>query len=307
MSAITVRTRGNRARLTVLCTDSTPHTITIDRDGTITNEHHSPDEAAVILALGGTPSPCGQAEQIYHAAHIVYLARTGEHDDPTATFSSRRSWRTRTDCPTCGYHPSAAHIHTIGHQLGSQGLSEFVRAGSTLVTWLHRTGRPSTALTSTRDLVTAGLVTAPDSNGIRLTPQTLTTLPFIRAAYSVIGEDLNSALRMRRGGLTVHWLTDLGRHLNPRTRNRIAAETAAAGSRSGPTERAIIKARNINARTIAQFLNAGIHSHLHTYARAHARPDQVLTVYDATQGRTTLADLLEQGHTVTEAVRRAAT
>jgi hypothetical protein len=309
MPQIAVRTRGPIASFTVTCTDGAAHAFTVTLDGTVTNTHHDPDEAAVMIALGGRPNPCGQALQVLDAARTVYNARTGQSDTPDARYTNRRGWHTPTDCPACGTHGTATHINSLDHQLGVHALTDAQRAGDTLLRWMHRHGRPSTVLTTQRDYLTRGNPTIRSARRVYLNRYDLTTVEFLTAGRALFGSDDRAVLALRRNGISTQWLTALSRTLTPRGIDHIRrthTQAEAGTGRPSPIERALIKARNVSPRTVADYLNAGIHSHLHTYARAHARPDQVLAVYAATNGTTTLADLLATGLSAPDAVASAA-
>lgn len=295
MPNISVRTRGSIARFALDCGGDL-HRFSISIDGTVSDSSHDPDEAAVMVALGGRPHACGCAIQAYKSALIAYKANLGLEDNPAARYRTRSGWVSGDQaCDACyAYGNTIAHVNSVEHQLASQGLAEFIPAATTLLRWMHRNGEASQVITARHQLREAlprgmrGTFTASDRR-IALTPR------FINAAVEITGPNFNNIEKLRRNGVKVQWLNRLVSDLSGPAKTKIAERGRFSG---------IVKARNVDARIVAKFLNAGIYDHIHTYARAHVRPEQVLAVYRETNGSKTLADFMEEGLSAPQALAR---
>lgn len=293
MPEISVRTRGDLASFSLTCGD-TQHTFRADLNGNLIDSPHDPDEAAVMVALGGRPHACGCAVQAFKAARISYRAAIGKEDNPSARYRRRNGWVTGdVECSQCNsYGNTIEHINSVEHQLGIQGLEEYIPAGKALLRWLHRRGESASVLRTRQELRQAfprghRLAFSASSRRSFLTPE------FISNALSIVGENYHQVEQMRRQGIKVQWLRSLVSHLDSDTKDKIARRNRFSG---------LFKARNVEAVTVARFLNAGIYDHIHTYARAHVRPEQVLAVFRATRGRKTLAEFLDEGMTAPQAL-----
>lgn len=292
MPEITVRTRGDLASFSLPCGD-TEHFFRADLAGNLFDSAHDADEAAVMVALGGRPHACGCAVQALHAARIAYKAAIGQEDNPSARFRRRTGWTTgETACPSCSsYNNSIEHINGVEHQLSVQGLQEYIPAAKNLLRWLHRRGENSTVLRTRQDFIQAfprdGR--SPYLFGRRwfLTPE------FIDLALQIVGDHYGQVEQMRRNGIKIQWLRLLVTNLENDTKVKISNRNRPSG---------LLKARNVDPLTVAKFLNAGIYDHIHTYARAHVRPEQVLAVFRATRGSKTLAEFLDEGLTAPQAL-----
>lgn len=293
MPSIAVRTRGDFARFAIECGGDS-HTFQMTLAGEILDGAHDPDEASVMVALGGRPHACGCAVQAFKAARVAYRAAVGLEDNPDAKFRRSGGWITSTGrCASCStYGNSLEHVNGVEHQLGVQGLSEYVDTARLLVRWMHRRGEASTVLRTRQELRQAfprrhRVPYASSSRGMVLTPQ------FIDSALSIVGENYNQVEHLRRNGIKVQWLRSLVANLDTNAKRKIAQRNRFSG---------LVKARNVDAVTVAKFLNAGIYDHIHTYARSHVRPEQVLAVFRATNGRKTLAEYLDEGLTAPQAL-----
>lgn len=293
MPEIRVRTRGDFATFSLPCGDS-EHSFRADLLGTLIGSPHDPDEAAVMVALGGRPHACGCAVQALQAARISYRAAIGKEDNPAARYRRRNGWVTGdTACAKCtSYGNTIEHVNSVEHQLGIQGLDEYIPVAKTLLRWFHRRGEASQVLRTRQELRQAfprGNRLAFSSSNRRscLTPE------FIDIALSIVGENYNQVEHLRRNGIKIQWLRSLVANLDGDAKLKISQRNRFSG---------LVKARNVDAVTVAKFLNTGIYDHIHTYARAHVRPEQVLAVFRATRGRKTLAEFLEEGLTAPQAL-----
>jgi hypothetical protein len=292
MPEITVRTRGDFASFSLPCGD-TEHSFRADLEGNLFDSAHDPDEAAVMVALGGRPHGCGCAVQALHAARISYRAAIGLEDNPSARYRRRNGWATgEATCQSCSsYENSIEHVNGVEHQLSIQGLQEYISAAKTLLRWLHRRGKNATVLRTRQELRNA----FPRSSRLPyvsarrwcLTPE------FIELGLAIVGENYHQVDQLRRNGIKIQWLRTLVANLDSSAKTKI-------GNRNRFSS--LAKARNVDAVTVAKFLNAGIYDHIHTYARAHVRPEQALAVFRATRGRKTLAEFLDEGMTAPQAL-----
>jgi hypothetical protein len=304
---VQVRTRHDKATITTLCTDGAEHRFTINIDGTITNSHHLEGEDDVIVALGGEPTMCGKAVIAYEAARDVHRAQLGVADVPNLTWNRRRGWVIKNDhictgarCP--GAHHDLAHVMKMRTQLHVRNLNgaDFDRAGGTFLRWLNRVVSPATVYAKKADLIDAEGLSVPRRDRFYLgntIAYMVLTPEFVRLSKAVVGMNLSYNVSLRTRGVTVQWLRTLVENLDARTLRKIRRHDEKMVA-------ALSAARNVDPRAVAALLSAGVYSHLHTYVRAHARPDQVLAVYRATNGQTTLADLLDEGLTVHQAIQR---
>lgn len=296
---IRVRTRGELATVVTTCADGAEHRFTITPDGVTSNTHHDADEDAVVIALGGAPSACGQAMLAFEAARTAHQAHQGIRDVKGLRWTRRRGW-TLTDT-LAGSLSDLSNARRVAQAKNLD--SDYQHAADIMFRWLTRTRGESIIYSEANDLFADFPIFNTRQNRYLSGGQIrhlMLTKQFIDDARIVVGNDLQKVCHLRNSGITTHWLHSLVSNLRPRTARSLARHgedliTALRG------------ARNVEARVVAGFLNAGIYAHLHTYARAHARPDQVLTVYRATNGQTTLADLLGQGLGLTDAIRSVTT
>jgi hypothetical protein len=306
--SFTVRTRGNNATVTATCNDGAVHRFTISIDGTITNSHHEADEDSIIVALGGEPSACGKAVQVYQAARDTYNAYAGIADVPGIRWSRRRGWHVNSQeatCPDtyCGSRNALTHSSSVSHLIFSRGIARstedpntrlILNAGATFNRWLHRNLGTAQPYATLGEMMRAHNITVGRHHTRMRINRSVITRQFVDNAVRIVGANPIRVLSLRDNGISLGWLTKLVAELNPRTLRKVRAHEN--------IETALQGARNVDPVIVAGFLKAGVYSHLHTYARSHARPSQVLTVYRATNGRQTLADLIEEGMSVHEAI-----
>lgn len=300
-SPIQVRTRGTRAFVTVACSDGQPHRFSIELDGTSSNTFHAPDEDAVITALGGQPSACGTILRVFSIVRHIHAAQAGVRDIPGLRYGTRRGWYQRNgiEVPTrSGFrnHISMRQASSIPFQLNAHGIPhDYRRAANTMLSWIARNSEPLIPIETNETLAALGVEVPARFTNYALQWQ-LITPAFVTAAKDLVGPKIIKILELRQEGLTVQWITELAETLTARAKRRLRRRDGIA--------RALGCARNLNPRLVARFLERGIYSHIHTYVRASATPDQVLAVFQASNGERTLATLLEQGMTVTDAVAR---
>jgi hypothetical protein len=308
----TVRTRLSVATFTVPCLAGETHTVRITTDGQITNPHHDLEADEIILALGGEPHPCGRAVVAFEIARDIYRARAGERDVPNVRGKHGTGWRPRGEgCPDCTrYSRPMDHFLTPSHQAHVRNVSDLAHPISILVRWLVRNSNAGLAYTN-GDVIATDFPALLDSlrsnrftsyqKGLVLTPA------FVEAATTVLGAHLGDIYALRSLGVRVEWLRTLTAGLNRSAKAHLVARATASRTRYSTTSKVstlLNSVRNVDPATVAKFLNAGIYAHIHTYARAHVRPAQVLAVFNATGGDTTLADLMNEGLTVQQALRR---
>lgn len=302
----TTSARLTRLTVTSTCTDGETHRFQIGLDGNIENVNHDADTDAVVRALGGEPHACGVALLTYEAAKAAFDAYAGVADNQEARYNGRR-WKIEQTCQSCGRYPTLAHLNSTTHYLGVQGLTSFTRQANIIFRWLKRNHpevrEPYQNISEIR-------ADYPQPVAARVQPlnwregysgnirQSTITRPFIDAARLVLGTELHRATALRNKGVTVQWVTALAHSITGRAAQRFrevndteSALTILAG------------ARNVAPAKVAAFLNAGIYANIYTYVKAHATPEQVKFVWNATQGRKSLAVLMnETGKTAAEIV-----
>lgn len=293
MPVLNVRTRGEVAHFSLACGGEN-HSFRMNVNGEIFDSTHDPDETAVMVALGGRPHICGCAIQAFKAAVISYRSAIGCEDNPAARFRRSTGWLTgEQSCDDCSHMGNTiAHVNSIEHQLASQDLSDFIPMAKTLQRWLHRRGESPKVLKTRYELRQAfprghHLSLGNRERQMNLTPE------FINLALTIVGDHYHQVEQLRRYGIKVQWLRSLVNNLTDGAKDKIARRNRFSG---------LHKARNVDPSIVAAFLNEGIYDHIHTYARAHVRPSQVLAVFRKTRGSKTLADFLEEGMTAPQAL-----
>lgn len=290
---VVVRTRGPRATFQVTCLDGQIHRFTMSADGTLDNPHHDADEDAVIAALGGAPHPCGRAHLAYQAALIAANASSGRSDDPAARYSQRSGWRSGEPCPTC--RGTAEHVNSVAHQLHLRGIDDLHRPAETLRRWIERNHPAPRPYRKTSELLADfPRLNVDSSRWLGVYRNDLLTRAFVTAGTVEIGMSIHDVISLRRSGISTQWLTALADQLSPQAKRKLRG-------RMNRKVAVLAAARNVSPSVIAAYLNAGIYGHLHTYARAHAQPADIIAVYRA-EAPGTLADMLRAGMTVHEAL-----
>lgn len=305
----TVRTRGNTAFFTVPCLDGETHKFTITTDGVITNPHHDAEDDAVILALGGQAHPCGLTTVAYRAARESFDAENGIRDVPGLRYHNYR-WRDGgTDrCPTGGCGPSIDHISSVKHR--SVTLGADITAARTLFNWLLRNNGIESTVSARRVERRAELIALLSEhglppNGANQFLSNLITPAYLGAALKIVPDSTHMSVRdrhqeildLRNGGITLDWIRTFAEHVSP--------GAVQNGMQAGRTYYKSLKhARNVDPIKVARLNNAGIVSHFYTYVKAGATPEQVLKVYKATNRTTALADLLNEGLSIPQAITR---
>lgn len=313
---MTFRSRGDIATVHVDCHDE-QHVVRVSLDGEITTSHDR-DLDAVLVALGEAPHPCQVAENSYRAALEIDRVTRGLADPAgLRAVGTNRRWETTTPCPQClrnrPNHPTPVGTSVLTHFIHPTHLAATMHADATLIThftkWLSRRITDPDRIPPQRSRNTpAAAECFRQLLGHPLTPYDrhtwLLTLRYLEAFTTVAG--LPAANRTpvyplvtRYRGLRAEWLTELASAVTPQAINR------AVHAHSNDHDwwlRSLFAARNIPAATIARYLNHGITTHLYTYAKYQATPEQILAVYRATNGQATLADYLNNGTSIPDAL-----
>ena len=258
-----------------------------------------------MFALGAEPHACAEAYKIYQAATEAYNAEIGVSDYSKASYGSRRGWHTPNgcSCPRRGY--GIAHINSIQHILAETNTTDTGTAGKTLLAWMRRNGEENQIFKTVEALTEAyPNIVVPEYATMRSPINTymnlanfMLTPAFMEAVFKIFPNNATIAYILRiEKGIKVDWLTTLTNNLTRATLTKLHNhdDTKLVNTLAG--------ARNMNAHKVAAFLNAGIYANIYTYIKNGATPEQALTVYKATEGETTLAAMLREGHSIPGAV-----
>lgn len=298
------RTRGDFASVTSVCTDGDRHRVRFTREEVIESVH-DPAADAVLAALGGQAHPCQRAVNAFTAARALRDAWTGVQDIPEASFR-RSGWSHPHRCESsrCSY-PTLAHLTSPGHVAGF--FDADVHTVSVLARWLMRAHEDATCAPVSLGLVAGSQVLdrfegfdLGDARAQSRLPRSIYDLvvspAFAEVARPLLGADLPTIVQVRAGGVRVEWLREVAQ--------RVPARAARTAREANPNlGSALAKARNVPARTVADFLRAGIVSHFHTYHRFQVTPAQVLQVWHGSNQQRTLAQLLKDGWSVPQALQ----
>lgn len=307
--AISVRTRGPRATMTVACegTPTEPHRVTVAIDGTIEfSAAHNAEHDAVMRALGAPAHPCQQASQAYKAATTIYRALIGECDSADFYANQRHLLRSRNPCPNCPRWGGVdvAHFYTPQHQAHLHETES--HAVLALLKWMVRNSAQRDSISARMTpVVSLDILTHHQVDPYAIIPAHFITEPFLKAAVALTPQDLSLYDRtafvrtLRTQGVKVQWLTRLVANLTPATLRRIK-------SREAISTKSLIGARNIAPEKVARYINAGITANFYTYAKVDARPEDVLSVFRATEHQHTLAEDLREGVSIPDALARLA-
>lgn len=332
----TFRRRLNAATVTVDCVDGT-HTLNLEVSGNVTVENHDAEAEAVYLFLGGEAHNCQKVEAGFRAVIDRDLALRGIADLPELRFitgsvnggRSGKRWRAPEHCHLCrrnqadgavaGEHPEPSHFLTLEHIAGATDVP--VSLLRKFATWVAQRNPDETRLTNARAVTVAGRLTQHDgmpggggpyaynrwrtqAKALVITDRYIDVVDALtpnRTAQSTDALAPLVLLARSNGGLTAHWLTALQSAARPGAlRKAIEAHGEAR-----PFLLALCRARNVSPEQVAAYINGGIYSHFYTYARHRVTAAQALAVYQASGGRTNLADLLGQGFTVPDALTEA--
>jgi hypothetical protein len=187
------------------------------------------------------------------------------------------------------------YVRTILSSPSDEVARLYGNAARTFTRWLTRNSGESRVYQTLGEVTTAHNLSGRNTFARSNVRRNLLTPEFVETAIQVVGSGATAVVELREFGVTVNWIRDLHAALDARTLRRVRRNSAAVIS-------GLRTARNVEPGIVARFLKAGVYAHIHTYARAHARPEQVLAVYRATNGERTLAALLAEGMTVPEAV-----
>lgn len=301
-----VRTRLTRAWVTVACGETpSEHTVTLTSDGAVATCHDA-ELDDVITALGGPMHACGQVQASFRAAQEIVAAAAGQRDIPGARRFPRSGWKDGTTCPSCSHYTSLYidHLMSAEHRAFAHGGLPHVV--SRLTAWLVR-NVDGEVLRLQRGRYAASTTTKSAlrwiNGGRPLDATNLASLvlhpSYVEPAARLVGNTAEGILTLRESGVRVEWVRELAALVNPdamrsaRRENRSLAPALAA-------------ARNVPPRLVAQYLNAGIYAHFHTYATVNAHPRDILAVYHGSGRTVTLAELLRDGETIPGALARFA-
>ena len=305
-----VQIRGNAATITVLCERRETHHVRIRLDGltpTFSTSHES-DVDDVVAALGGALHGCARVKASMDAAIVMWQARMGVRDVPHSRFFQYRGWQNDVTCEHCiSSGQSMSHLVDPIHLAQTYG--GYKNVTQRLGQWIARRNGDETVMASFTDnyrsMAAAGVLDRMDRrrsvsswahrvpNGILLTPA------FVTAAGNIVGNDGEKIVDLRVHGVRVEWVKQLSALVTP--------EAARYARSKNPTfGKSLYLARNASSSQVARYINAGIHTHLHTYAKLRVEPDDVIAVWKGSHGEASLADLLNAGVTIPEALRRYA-
>lgn len=303
---VKVRTKGSVAKFTVDCVNNEQHTFVVNFDGTVLNSYHNAEQDEVIVALGGDLHPCGKALKIFEAALEVYKAETGVADFSAAKYYTRSGWGTPRgcSCPRRGY--GIAHINSMQHVLAEYNLTDNNRTARTLLNWLRRNSEGSQVFKNFAELIASyPSFEVPEysypnnrySNSMNLANFMLTP-SFMEAGLTIFDNNPNIVYKLRaEKGIKVDWIKKVAENLKRSTVRKIKNINQESFINS------LVGARNMDPVKVASFINAGIYANIYTYIKNNATPEQALTVYKATNGSSTLASMLREGHSIPGAVR----
>lgn len=292
--------RLSRLTITSVCEDGATHRFGIGLDGTISNDFHDAEMDAVIRALGGEPHACGLALLAHEAAVDAFKAYAGVADNADAKFSGRR-WKTEQTCDSCGRYPTLTHLNSLAHHVAVRGLTNFYREAGVIFRWLKRNHAEVQVPFVNFQEVTQAYGRHGDrrtSGYVGIVGAWSVTRKFMDSAHTVIGRNPSLAVQLRQRGVKVQWMNTLAESITAR-----AAQKFREANSPESISTIIAGARNVDAFEVAGFLNAGIYANIYTYIKNHVTPEQAKMVWNASQGRKSLADLMrETGKTAAEIV-----
>lgn len=305
MPEATIRTRLERAQITVLCGSGEEHRFSLLVDGTISDYPHDAEHDAVISALGGELHGCAKTLAAFKVAHMLIDAHTGKKDVPG--IRKKRFSGTFTDnhtCPECGRGGSSIH-HLMGapHQASRTGvplettlrLTRWIARNQNL-TLPHLLGRRIQGALTPELSQSLSDERWPNMQRFATLNKLGITAPFARSAIKLVGTDVDAMVALRSFAVRTEWVQDLAPRVSPRIIEK-------ARTSNFTWTRSLGLSRNVPPAFIADFMQAGIYSHFHTYHKARATVEQVLEVYRNTRGDKTLADYLHEGKSIPDAIR----
>lgn len=299
-----VWTRGDRATVNVACGNET-HRVRLTADGSVTTEH---DETVdqVIAALGGTPHSCMKVLYAFNAAQAALDALAGKKDFKNVHFVTNHNWKSTTPnvgCSSCSRYSyqNLSHFASPEHLASEYNTDKYLV--SRLLTWLMRNtteelwNERTSRIYIERLCRYADIETNEQYSLVAISSRNIITPNFVTHAKNVVGNDAKSVLHLRNNGVKVEWLAELDSLVSTR-RKQYAQENSTNLARS------LASARNVAASKVAYYMNNGVLSHYYTYAQVNASIQQILTVYNMTNHTRTLADFLNEGVSIPEALRR---
>lgn len=306
MPEVAIRTRLERAQVTVLCANGEEHKFSLVVDGSIADYAHNADEDAVISALGGELHACAKALKAFKAANLLFDAHTGTKDVPG--IRKKRFSGQFTDghtCSECANRNGSSIHHLMGapHQASRLGVP--LDATLAFTRWIARNREVSLPHLMGRRIQGALTPELSQSLSDERWPslQRFATLnklgitaPFARAAIKLVGTDVDQMIGLRSFAVRTEWVQDLASRLPLRVIEKARANNFTWVRNLGLS-------RNVPPAFIADFMQAGIYAHFHTYHKARATVGQVLQVYRNTNGQKTLAHYLQEGISIPDALR----
>lgn len=311
------RSRLDCATITTPCGDDT-HTVTINLDGTITMPHDQ-DADDVMFALGAPHHACQRILNAYDAALARDAALTGTHDIPyTNSTRTPGVFISPHACDECRTQRANGTIigrsHNIKHYTTPQHLAATYNANpDTIQRFTHWINRripnphrlPDTPRTTPAVMRyyphTRNTIEARELRRLTITTPYLTSITQLLPPTSSAPDIHHAAITARNNGIRTEWLHHITTHTRP-TALTHARETHPTAHHFLHT---LSKARNADPTEVTRLLNAGITAHLYTYAKYRAPIDAILTVYRATHGTRTLADYLNNGTSIPDALQHA--
>lgn len=298
-----VWTRGNRATVNVLCGNET-HKVRLTADGSITTEHDAIVDQ-VISALGGTPHSCMKVVYAFNAAQAALDALTGKQDFKNVYFVANHNWKSTTPnvgCAACTRYSyqNLSHFATPEHLANEYNTDKYLV--SRLLTWLMRNTTENIWNERTSRIYidnlcqNADIETNQRHSLVAISSRNIITPTFISHAKNLVGNNVETILYLRNNGVKVEWLSELDSLVSYR-RKQYAQENSRNLARS------LASARNVPTSKVAYYMNNGVLSHYYTYAQVNATIQQILTVYNRTNRTRTLADFLQEGISIPEALR----
>jgi hypothetical protein len=293
MSQIRTRTRGSKATLKIECSNEA-HEVCINLNGEIESKHDN-DADQVLMALGGEIHSCGRGVNSFQAAKTLSKIMAGETDLATLRYNNVKGWydsKTCANCPNSSFRLS--HYYSLDHLAAT--FSADKTTIRTLYKWIIRKDASISEKISNNKTIKTMLKTLDDEaifpsiNGLYL------SRTYIDSAKKFTGNDPSKIVEMRLNGITVEWIKKLAELVNDSS-----AEYAQKNNHKLYTS--LSKTRNVDPTLVAKYINSGIVTHFYTYSKVDAHPKDILTIYRNTKGSKTLAELLNNGYTIPQALR----
>lgn len=308
MPGYRIETQGNIATLTVPCLNNETHQFSVRWGNQPRSPYHSYEDDLVILGLGGAPHPCNLVAVAYEIAQISYAASVGISDVPNLKFLKDKGYRSESRCGLCkSKWTDLAHLSGVEHLCDTYGLPQLKQLTKSFRTWMFSNTQEPVAYTSEQQILSAypafqrqttvgtDAYTYPDGTTFT-TASLLLTPQYINQAIKLAGPQLRKIIELRASGITLNWIKEATAGIAP---NRLAE------IKNGTSQAALIGARNLPPLKVNEYFTAGVYTNMYTYEKAGASPEIAGRVKAATKGRITLADVLDDGHTLEDAEKLA--